>query len=114
MPSHQPGDLRSSRLICLKGGLFLLCGLCAGGLLLLDHPNVRTTVLLALTVWCCCRSYYFAFYVVQHYVDDDYRFRGLVDFLRYMIRRRSGRQVTATNVDADERAARGMGAGVDR
>ncbi|MCR9199054.1 MAG: hypothetical protein NXI04_10445 [Planctomycetaceae bacterium] len=79
------GDLRSRRLICVKGGLFLVCGLTAAGLLLAEHRDLKTAALLAIAVWSFCRCYYFAFYVVQHYVDAEYRFRGLFDFLRYLL-----------------------------
>jgi len=82
------GDLQSHRLIIAKGFLFLLAGLLAGGMLLADHPDLRTLVLLCLCVWCICRFYYFAFYVIQHYVDDSYRFAGLSSFLHYLWKRR--------------------------
>jgi hypothetical protein len=39
---------------------------------------------LALSVWCFCRFYYFAFYVIEHYVDPGYRFAGLWSFVRYL------------------------------
>ena len=68
----------------MKGFLFVLCGIMSGGLILLDHPNLKTGLLLALTVWCFARAYYFAFYVVQHYVDPNYRFAGLGSFLWYV------------------------------
>jgi hypothetical protein len=47
-------------------------------------------LLLALTIWCFARAYYFAFYVIQHYVDPGYRFAGLADFARYVLRKRGG------------------------
>jgi len=82
------GDLKSHRLIIAKGLLFLLAGALAGGLLLFDHPDLRSTLLLSLCVWCFCRFYYFAFYVVQHYVDENYRFSGLISLLQYFWQRR--------------------------
>ena len=59
-------DLTNPRLIYAKGILFLLCGLLAGLLLILSLPTWRTALLLAVTVWCGCRCYYFAFYVIEH------------------------------------------------
>jgi hypothetical protein len=44
-------------------------------------------MLLAIAIWAFCRAYYFAFYVVEHYADPNFRFAGLVDFVRYLIRR---------------------------
>ena len=80
------GDLRNSRWLYLKGGLFLLLGVLASALLLIEAPSPRVALLLALAVWAFCRAYYFAFYVVQHYVDPGHRFAGLVDFGRYLWR----------------------------
>jgi len=81
-------DLTNPRLIKFKGILFLAVGLCASLLLVLENPTARTIVLLAISVWCFCRFYYFAFYVIEHYVDPTYRFSGLVSFARYLLGRR--------------------------
>jgi hypothetical protein len=53
----------------------------------MEAPRWRVAFLLALAIWGFCRFYYFAFYVIQHYVDDGYRFSGLWSFARYLIRR---------------------------
>jgi hypothetical protein len=70
--------------IKIKGMLFLLLGLVAAALLLFERPTIKVGLLLALAVWCFCRFYYFAFYVIEHYVDPSYRFSGLLSFMRYM------------------------------
>jgi hypothetical protein len=70
-------DLTNPAWIKFKGILFLFLGLISAMLLLLDHPSARVALLLAITIWCFCRFYYFAFYVIQHYVDPSYRFSGL-------------------------------------
>jgi hypothetical protein len=80
-------DLKSSKLIYLKGFLFLICGAVSGILILLENPTLRVAVLLVVCIWCCSRFYYFAFYVIEHYVDPQYRFAGLVDFASYVLRR---------------------------
>ncbi len=72
------GDITDPRLIYLKGFLFLLAGLMASGILLLEHPTPRVAFLLGVAVWAFARFYYFAFYVVERYVDPGYRFAGLV------------------------------------
>ena len=84
-------DLSRPSLLYLKGGLFVVTAALAGGLLLADVPSWRDAALLAACVWAACRAYYFAFYVVQHYVDPTYRFAGLTDFARYLLRRRRRR-----------------------
>lgn len=77
-------DLENPRLIYLKGFLFLGAGCLAAGLVWAEHPTWKVALLLALAIWCFCRFYYFAFYVIQNYVDSSFRFTGLWDFLRYL------------------------------
>ena len=83
-------DLTSRRAIFLKGWLFLVLGLLASGCLLALHPELETAALLGVAVWAFCRWYYFAFYVVERYVDPTYRFAGLGSFVAYLIRSRKG------------------------
>jgi hypothetical protein len=79
-------DLTNPGWIKLKGLLFLLTGIGAGLLLLMETPTFKVAVLLAISIWCFCRFYYFAFYVIEKYVDSEYRFSGLWSFFRYLIR----------------------------
>jgi len=81
-------DIKSKRLIYLKGMLFLLGGIMAAVILLIEQPSIKVAVLLAIAVWCFARAYYFAFYVIEHYVDANYKFAGLWSFVRYMGRKR--------------------------
>ena len=82
-------DIRSPRLLYLKGGLFLGLGSLASALLLAEAPSVRVALLLAIAVWAFARAYYFAFYVIEHYIDGGYKFAGLLSFLQYLLRRKS-------------------------
>jgi hypothetical protein len=81
-------DLTSATWIKVKGILFLLLGLLAAALLILENPGWKTAGLVALAVWCFCRFYYFAFYVIEKYVDGQYKFSGLGSFVRYWWQRR--------------------------
>lgn len=81
-------DLSDPRWIKLKGLLFLLVGIAAAVLLWLECPTWRAAVLLAVAVWSFCRAYYFAFYVIEHYVDPQFKFSGLIAFARYLFARR--------------------------
>jgi hypothetical protein len=81
-------DLTSSFWIKLKGILFLVIGVVAAVLVFLDDPKWQTGVLLAVAIWSFCRFYYFAFYVIEKYVDPGYKFSGLYSFVKYMIKRR--------------------------
>lgn len=81
-------DLTDPRWIKLKGILFLLIGLFSATLLILEMPTLKIGVLLAISIWCFCRFYYFAFYVIEHYVDPGFRFSGLWSFACYLLKRR--------------------------
>jgi hypothetical protein len=65
--------------IKVKAALFLM---------ILEHPTWKVGLLLALVIWCFCRLYYFAFYVIEHYVDPGYKFSGLWSFVSYLVRKR--------------------------
>ena len=67
----------------VQGTSFPGTGLLATGLLLVAHPAFIDAWLLIICVWSFCRSYYFAFYVIEHYVDPAYQFSGLGSFFRY-------------------------------
>lgn len=81
------GTIRSRRLLYLKGALFLLLAGLAGGALLLRDPSWEVALLLLVLGWSAARSYYFAFYVIEHYADASYRYAGLWDLLRYLKKR---------------------------
>ena len=81
-------DLTDPRWIKIKGLLFLLLGIFASMVLILDHPEIKVVALLCIAVWCFCRFDYFAFYVIEHYVDPGFRFSGLWSFARYILSRR--------------------------
>jgi len=81
-------DLTNPHWIKIKGFLFLILGLLASGLIVVEHPELQVILLLVIGIWCFCRFYYFAFYVIEHYVDPSYRFSGLWSFARHMWSRR--------------------------
>ena len=81
-------DLTQPFWIKVKGALFLGLGLLAAVLLLTDAPTLKDATLLGLTVWCFCRAYYFAFYVIEHYVDPGYKFSGLGSFVKDLLRKK--------------------------
>ena len=80
-------DLTNPKHMVLKGGLFLFIGILSAALLLAEHRSVRDAVLLALMVWGFCRAYYFAFYVIEKYVDPSFKFSGLGSFIVFCVRR---------------------------
>jgi hypothetical protein len=77
-------DLTDPRWIKAKGVLFLVLGVLSAMLLLVEHPSARAAMLLAITIWAFCRAYYFAFYVIERYVEPSFRFAGLWSAVRYL------------------------------
>ncbi|NVJ19652.1 hypothetical protein HUW62_00155 [Myxococcus sp. AM011] len=80
-------DLQSHRWMWVKAILFVLIGLVASALILMELPDWRTLVLLILAIWASCRAYYFAFYVLEKYIDPSFRFSGLISVLRYLLKK---------------------------
>ena len=85
------GDLKSSRLIVLKGFLFLFAGVVAAATLLGENFSARNALLLLIAIWCFCRFYYFAFYVVEKYVDPTFKFSSLWAVGMYFLKRWRGK-----------------------
>lgn len=81
-------DLTSPFWIKFKGILFLIIGILSSALLIIETRSWRLAALLVIAVWCFCRFYYFAFYVIEHYVDSGYRFSGLWSFFGYLMSKR--------------------------
>lgn len=83
------GDIKSPTLLYCKGALFVLLGIVAVTAILLKYPDLYLAALLAIAIWSFCRAYYFAFYVIQHYIDPQFRFAGLLAFAQYLLSRRN-------------------------
>ena len=81
-------DLRNPRLMYLKAGLFVVLGATASTLLLLERPSLRVALLLAIAIWAFARAYYFAFYVIEHYIDGKFKFAGLWSFWLYLLKKK--------------------------
>ena len=81
-------DLQSHRWMWVKAILFLLIGIASSALILAELPEMRVLILLVLAIWSFCRAYYFAFYVVERYIDPSFRFSGLISMLRYLCSKR--------------------------
>ena len=80
-------DINNPRIMWLKLWLFVSLGLLAVVIALVLFPSIRLAVLMLIAIWAFCRAYYFAFYVIEHYVDSEYRFAGLIDFAKYALKK---------------------------
>jgi len=73
----------------LKAVLFLVIGLTSIALILVELPDWKILLLLCLAIWAFCRAYYFAFYVIERYLDPSFRYSGLFSVLRHWWKQRS-------------------------
>jgi hypothetical protein len=78
-------DITNPKLLYLKGILFLVLGIGSGALIICENPKSETIFLLVISIWAFCRAYYFAFYVIEKYIDSKYKFSGLISFLKYIV-----------------------------
>ena len=85
-------DLRHPRWMFLKAGLLLGIGGLSFALLLVEERLWPRVALQLAMIWGFCRAYYFAFYVIEHYIDGAYRFAGLLDFAKYLARGRRAKE----------------------
>ena len=83
-------DLRNPRWMYLKASLFVLMTLLCGGALLIEESRVFRLGYILLLIWSSARAHYFAFYVIERYIDPGYRFSGIYSLCRYLLRPRSG------------------------
>ena len=81
-------NLLRPRWMAIKAALFVVIALLAGVIVICRSPTWTTAGCLFAIAWASSRAYYFAFYVIGHYVDPSFRFTGLIDFARWALRRR--------------------------
>ena len=89
------GDITDPRWLWFKFFLFVVLGVFAWSIALFLFPSIRLAALMAIAIWAFCRAYYFAFYVIERYIDPSYRFAGLLSLARYALRQRRDRDSAA-------------------
>lgn len=81
-------DLKNSKFMYLKAILFLGILFISVGLIIYETKSWRIALLLILTIWASARIYYFMFYVIEKYIDSEYKFAGIYSFIRYLLQRK--------------------------
>jgi hypothetical protein len=93
-------DLKSPTAIKAKACLFLFLGFFSTALLLARTPSVEVLVLIGIIVWSFCRAYYFAFYVIETYLDTTYKYSGLISLIKYLVlEKRFKKETTLARID---------------
>ena len=77
-------DLENARWMYLKAVLYASIGVTSSTLIILSNLTLQTCLLLVLALWSCCRLYYFAFYVIEKYIDPTYKFSGLFSAAKHL------------------------------
>jgi len=80
-------DIENARWMYVKAVLFGVIGAISCALVVLSNPTLQTSVFLLLALWSFCRLYYFAFYVIEKYIDPGYKFSGLFSAAKYFFTR---------------------------
>jgi hypothetical protein len=83
------GDLKSKRLIVLKGLLFLLVILLTLTSIMVECPKFSVFILCLLLAWASARFYYFLFYVLHQYVDPELKYSGIIQLLKVLLKRKA-------------------------
>jgi hypothetical protein len=79
-------DLVNPKWMCLKAiGFVLIAFLCALGLML-RSMRIETAVLILLLVWASARAYYFCFYVIERYINPEFKFAGLSSAVAFLLK----------------------------
>jgi hypothetical protein len=85
-------DIKNPKIIYLKGFLFLMILIISAIEIVLETKSWKIAILLLLVIWSSARIYYFMFYVIEKYVDSNYKFYGIMSFVRYSISKNRSRR----------------------
>ena len=75
-------DIKSKKLIVIKGLLFITIAAVSAIGIALYCPRIEVIALLLILIWASARSYYFLFYVLEKYVDSKLKYSGLFDLIK--------------------------------
>jgi len=90
-------DLKHPFWIHLKGWLFLLIFAASAIGIFLHLPNWRIAALILLLAWASARFYYYLFYVIERYIDPDYKFSSVYSSLKYLVCKKSRHDAARSN-----------------
>ena len=83
-------DLESKTALYCKA-LLLVVVLLLSGFVNLSEPGLTLRALsLTIVVWSSARIYYFMFYVIENYVDSNFKFSSIYSFVIYVVEKNNG------------------------
>jgi hypothetical protein len=78
-------NIESPFWLWIKGGLFVAIGCLCLVFVAMVTQSMQLVAVCCLAIWAFCRAYYFAFYVIENYIDPKFRFAGLLSVLGYFV-----------------------------
>jgi hypothetical protein len=78
-------NIESPFWLWIKGGLFVAIGCLCLVFVAMVTQSAQLVAVCCLAIWAFCRAYYFAFYVIENYIDPKFRFAGLLSVLGYFL-----------------------------
>ena len=86
-------DIKNAKLLYFKGFLFLFGCVISSILIFIEIPRIKTAVLIFIALWCAARFYYFMFYVIENYIDGEYKFSGVGSLVKYLYNRKDKKKI---------------------
>jgi len=81
-------DLTDPRWMLVKALGFVAIALVCLVLIFLETASLKVVGLAVLACWASARAYYFCFYVIEKYIDPEFRFAGIASAVRFLLSRR--------------------------
>ena len=83
-------DLESKTALYCKALLLVVVLLLSGFVNLFEPGLTLRAISLTIVVWSSARIYYFMFYVIENYVDSNYKFSSFYSFVKYVVEKNNG------------------------
>ncbi len=80
--------------IFVKGALFAVILAMSTALIILESRMLMRTLLAPVVIWSSARLYYFMFYVIERYIEPNYKFAGIYSCIQYFWRQRQSERPT--------------------
>lgn len=81
-------DLTDPRWMIVKALGFVVIALVCLVLIFLETASLQVVGLTVMACWALARAYYFCFYVIEKYIDPEFRFAGIASAVRFLLSRR--------------------------
>ncbi len=97
-------DIQDPRLLWGKAVLFVFLGvISAACAYTVGSQSLGQFILFwGLSVWGCCRAYYFAFYAIEKYVDPSFKYAGILSMFEYLLESKQSGEAETVEVSNEK------------